>query len=489
MEGREVMEWGGRILWPHQERGVLGVKDALARGEIRICLTSPTGGGKTSMMGYLIDSWTRQRTRTVLYTNRKMLMRQTMDVLRGFGIPFGVRASGMDEHANCDELVQLAMIQTEQVRQRRRASYQLFPADRVLIDECHNQANGEAERIINDHVTAGASIVGLTATPLDIGNLYETLVVAGVNSELRRCGAHVPCYVYGPDEPALAAKLKRTKTGEFREGDVVKAVMSPNIFGRVLEHWKTLNPDRLPSILFGPGVKESIWFAEQFHAAGVRCAHIDGEHIWIDGEQHRKTDELVEELAKESRAGRLPVVCNRFVLREGIDWPWVRHGILATVFGSVTSYLQSVGRILRSTPGKDRAIVQDHGGNWHRHGSPNADRDWRLGCTSLEYTTERIEKLKEKKEPEPICCPKCGAIRMTGPRCATCGHESTAKSRPVIQSDGTLKYMKGDIYRQPPTQEKSDTQKLWERCFYRCQRSGQTFSSVKTVTAHLRVCR
>jgi DNA repair protein RadD len=471
-----VITWAGLTFREHQERGVNGVLAEIARGERRVCLTAPTGAGKTAIMGYLIDSWLRDGHPTALYTNRRMLMKQIMGVFDGFGIPYGVRASGMEDHARADAAFQIAMIQTEQVRAKRRAGYEKHRATRVLVDEAHNMASGECETMINSHVEDGAAVVGMTATPLDIGNLYETLVVAGVNSELRRCGMHVPCYVYGPDEPAAALKLKRTKTGEFTEADVVKAIMSPTIFGRVLEHYNRLNPDRLPALLFAPGVKESVWFAEQFRKAGVRSAHIDGEYIWIDGDQHRKTDELVAELGRESKAGTLPVVCNRFVMREGIDWPWLYHGILATIFGSVTSYLQSVGRLLRSYPGFERVQLQDHGGNWWRHGSPNADREWNLDMTAYRYTAERAERMREKKEAEPIVCPKCGAIRIRGPTCATCGHESSLKCRPVIQSDGTLKMMKGDIFKSRPIKEKPDTQRLWDRCYWRCRGAGMTFN-------------
>src|SRR5690606_19790965 len=117
--------------------------------------------------------------------------------------------------------------------------------------------------------------------------------------------------------------------------------------------WCELNPDRLPTILFAPGVKESIWFAEQFHSKGIRAAHIDGDDIWIDGEYYTSNHQLREEIRKMSESGELPLVTNRFVLREGIDWPFLAHGIFATVFGSLASYLQSGGRLLRNHPSLD----------------------------------------------------------------------------------------------------------------------------------------
>lgn len=472
------MDFGGKTLRSYQERGHAQTVQTVESGAKRVCVTSPTGGGKTLLMGCAADHFLSRGQQVLLLTNRKMLATQTIDVMRGFGLDFGVRASGMDELADGYKPFQIAMVQTEQTRKRRRLDYRLPKANIVLVDEAHNQATGGVKEILDAYVTAGSAIIGYTATPLGIGEIYKSLVTAGIHSELRSEGMIVRANCYGPDEPAAALKLKRTKTGEFNEGEVVKAIMSPTIFGRVHEHYRRLNPERRPALLFAPGVKESIWFAEQFKLAGVRAAHIDGECVWIDGEQHNTSQALRDEVLKESRTGAIQVLCNRFVLREGIDAPWLYHGILATVFGSATSYLQSVGRLLRAHPGLDHVVLQDHGGNWWRHGSPNADRVWDLNLDAAKYASERAERIREKREAEPIVCPKCGAIRLAGPRCATCGHETTLKSRPVIQADGRLTYMKGDIFRQPKTDQRSDTEKQWERTYWRCRKENMTFSQV-----------
>jgi DNA repair protein RadD len=474
-----AMIWRGKALWDHQDRGVTELIEAIRSGDKRIAFTSPTGGGKTVMMGCAIDNLIQSGKRVGLYTHRRMLLDQTEGVFAKFGIPFGVRASGKDESADHTQPLQLAMIQTEAARKKRRAQYSLMDADVVFVDEAHGLANGECESILNQHVESGAVIVGVTATPSGIGHLYTKLIQAGLNSELRKCGAHVKCFVYGPDEPAAALRLRRTKTGEFTEGDVVKAIMSPTIFGRVHEHFERLNPDHKPSILFAPGVKESVWFAGEFQKRGIRAAHIDGEHIWIDGETHATSQALKDDLATESRSGRLPIVCNRFVLREGIDWPWLAHGVLATIFGGLTGYLQSVGRLVRGYPGLDHVVLQDHGGNWWRHGSPNVDRMWDLSLDDRKIAEQREEQFREKKEAEPIVCIKCGAVRMSGPVCVSCGHEASIKSRPVVQEDGTLKEMKGDIFRPRVTDNRPDTEKQWEKMYWRGRHSNMTFSQAR----------
>lgn len=460
--------------WPHQTYAFQQTTSAIDGGGNRICVTAPTGAGKTKMMIDMLE-WAQERNwPAALYTNRRMLLRQTKEVLESHGINVGLRASGHDRAYLRD--VQLCMTQTEGSQVYRAEARALHDAKLVIVDESHVQKGATMEKIMDDHIQSGASVVGYTATPLDLGKLYDELIQVATVSECRGCGALVPANTYAPDEPDLKS-IKRYQVGEdLTEADNRKAIMRPGIFGRVYDHWKKLNPDARPSILFAPGVRESLWFAEEFCKKGVRAAHIDGNDTWIDGERHRSDDDVRDHLKELSKSGDLPIICNRFVLREGIDWPWLEYGILATVFGALTSCLQSCGRLLRSYPGKDHCTIQDHGGNWWRHGSLNADREWTLGLTNHQAVGERMESLREKKEPEPITCPECGKVRQKGPRCPACGFEAKLRSRMVVQVDGTLKPITGDIVRPRIVKERPDTVKLWEQMYYRFKRIGRTFN-------------
>lgn len=330
--------------------------EAIDRGERRICLTSPTGGGKGLMIGDLIGHFVDLGKKGIAYTNRKMLVEQLSRSFDKMGIDHGIRASGYDgEHWP----VQIASMQTDVTRVLKLKKEELHNADLVIIDECHLMATGKSREIIDTYVARGAAVVGFTATPLDLGDTYTCLIQAGVTSELRECGALVPCQMFGPDEPDL--KLKSVGQ-DPTEKEAIKAMMTEGIFGRVIEHFNILNPTRRPSILFAPGVKESVWFAQQFVEAGVSAAHIDGEEIWCDGRFYASDTTSRNDLLSRSESGNIQVLCNRFVLREGIDAPWLAHGILATVFGSLQSYLQAGGRLLRSHHSLDHVTLQDHGG-------------------------------------------------------------------------------------------------------------------------------
>lgn len=457
-------------LWPHQIRGIDDTLSAIAQGQRRICLTSPTGGGKTRIMSGLIEHYLDSGRKVALYTNRKLLIEQTSRVLELAGHNVGVRASGYEDRRELP--LQVCSIQTEDARVHKRDKYtawQLHDADLVLIDECHIQTGEVARKILEKHHEAGAAYVGFTATPIGLSGLYDGLVVAGTSSELRACGALVACLHYGPDEPDLRAFKKLGQGEDLSETENVKAMMTPGIFGRVMEWFEKLNPEHKPTILFAPGVRESLWFAEQFQAAGISAAHIDGQEVWRDGKLERTSRSARESVLEGSREGRIIVLCNRFVLREGIDAPWLAHGIFATVFGSLQSYLQSGGRLLRSHHSLATVSLQDHGGNWHRHGSLNADRTWNLAHTAGMIAGLREDRLRAKQESEPHRCPQCGMITMRG-RCP-CGWVAMSgrKSRPVIQTDGTLKEMTGDIYRPRRICQRPDAAKIWERMYWRAR--------------------
>jgi len=461
-------------LWTHQLSALSELADAIAAGETRICLTSPTGGGKSKiMLEHILDN---PDLRFQLYTDRRMLLSQLAGNLEDAGIHAGIIAAG---HESEQSNVQLCMTQTV-VSQYIKGLRNLPSCHQAFNDEAHKMSGASMQAIrdqLGDHVS-----IGVTATPLGIGHFYDRLIVAGTNSELRACGALVPAYTFGPDEPDTKwiGKVK-IDDGECGIPNAKRMQFAQRVFGRVVDNYRQLNPQGVPAILFAPGVRESIWFAEKLTEAGIPSAHIDGENVWLDGEQLSVTQELRDEIRDRLESGKIKVVCNRFVLREGIDWPFVQHGIFATVFGSTTSFLQAGGRLLRAHPGKSRCIIQDHGASWWRFGSLNADREWDLTHNDRIVAGLRAERIRSKKEPEPVVCPKCHGCRLGGPDCPHCGYRHTRKSRPVLQADGTLREMRGDIFRARRIAERTERlEKDWVYRIRAIKRSKKP--SVKNMT-------
>lgn len=474
--------------WPHQAAGLDAVITELVNRTRRILATSPTGGGKTWWMVKVALAALSEEWGVTLFANRKLLIEQMQRALVEYGVGHGVRAAG---HARTmGELFQIASLQTEYSRVVKRKVWGRHNSGLVLLDEAHvnnPKTNRTVRKVLEEYLDAGAQLVGFTATPLGLDGCYDVLIQAGTNSELRACGALVPATHYGCTEPDLT-NIRRYKVGEdLSDPDNVKAIMVPGIHGRVIEHFRRLNPHGLPTIGFAPGVPESVGFAEAFEDAGIPAGHIDGERVWIRGQEYPSTEDTRNELLRMSKSGELRVVWNRFVLREAIDMPWLRHGIFAAVFGSLQSYLQSGGRLLRAYPlgGKTGVTVQDHGGNWHRHGSLNADRNWRLTDTNSALANARAAELggdteTPPTEPEPFLCPRCGAVVVlprvivgSRCRCHNCGNEFDfrRRSRPVLQSNGELVEHTGNIFRPKRVERRNDTFEKWKQMYWRARNS------------------
>ena len=192
-----------------------------------LCLTAPTGGGKT----LCIFDMCRWGWPTVIYHNRSMLGEQYFTGADREGIDYGVQVAGYAAETWKD--VQVASIQTVHSRWKAGKMYP-FRAQLVIIDEIHNETGVRTQELMDWHLANGATaIVLVTATPLGIAHLgVERIVIAGSTSELRECGALVPCITYAPDEPDLRAfKNERANILQMREE--VKEAMLPVIFGRV----------------------------------------------------------------------------------------------------------------------------------------------------------------------------------------------------------------------------------------------------------------
>lgn len=478
-------------LWPHQAYGLEEIEEAqMIRERKKIAVTSPTGGGKSRMMVELI---LRKRRRVAVYSNRRMLTEQLARVLERAGISFGVRAAGTKPRLLED--VQLSSLQTEHERVYQTGQWSLHDAALVIVDEAHAQKAEVAGRIVQDHVAAGAElVVGFSATPVGLDHIYEELITAGTVSELRACGALVPAITYAPDEPGALIDRKTKEPlsdEELTEPKVAKAMKAAVLFGRVFEHWRALNPHGLPTIGFAPDVAGSLYFAEQFEAAGVPAAHIDGKDIWIRGKWYEATQKARDYLRDEMLSGAVRIAWNRFVLREGIDWPFLYHGIFATAFGSLSSYLQAGGRLLRQhyvngRPQFKHVIIQDHGGNWWRHGSLNDDREWSIDYSERIFQSLRRKRLREKSEPEPIRCKRCYSCRRWGRECPQCGFIQRTRSRVVLESDGKLREVSGDIYK--PRRVAPTTplvEKKWESMFWRARKTGRmTFDQARALYAY-----
>ena len=104
---------------------------------------------------------------------------------------------------------------------------------------------------------------------------------------------------------------------------------------------------------------------------------------------------------------------------ESPDYPLKRIELLACPIGSITSYVQTVGRVLRNHDSLKAVLVQDHGGNWWRHGEPGQSIDWGeyFHMDNAQASKTKQEKIQTDEDKCPIICPNCSAVREGGSVC------------------------------------------------------------------------
>lgn len=441
----------------------------------RMIITTPTGGGKSLIMVWAMKRLNDCGIRTAFAVNRRFLVGQFRATCESFGLPVSVLASGYDDGDYSAPNV-ICASDTLVARILKKIGTTLPDCGAVFFDEAHLQCNGAKYELLDRFTKQGAMVFGVTATPLGMQHAYDGIRIFGTASQLRKCGALLPAMMYGPDEPDLK-HIKKVNL-EFVEKDVLNwfGKNRQQIFGRVLDYYHQLNADGLPTILFAPGLGESVWFADELTKAGVKAVHIDGEDVYEEGVLTKSDHRARQAMLERIRQGEIKIVCNRFVMREGVDLPEFFHEIIATPIGSLRSYLQVIGRVLRfhsSLGERGYVVIQDHGGNWHRHGSPNADQDWEsLWSIPEKYTTEfKINQMAEGKAPEPICCPNCTQIRSAGRQCPGCGMISDMSRRSVWQMNGELRDYTGKIYKAKKRELRDDTAKLWKSMVFAARNS------------------
>ena len=475
-----------RTPWEHQRDGVEQTIEALSNATASVCLTAPTGSGKTEMM-IALTRWAREKHwRVVLFTNRILLTEQTRGVFRKAGEEVSVISSSMPQFEYEDEPIQIATMQTVLSRRRAAASYWVN-ADLVLVDELHQCANGFSAELLNEYKNRGAKVVGVTATPLGVSNVCDELIVAARTRDLQE--QDVLCFAswFAPSELDTRKLVKGKVDLSLTENDARKTwgplrgkekqqQARKRIVGNILEHYKRLHPEQIHTLAFAPGVKESLWAAQFCQSMGIRALHVDGQDFWVDGRLYdRKQDEQLFHKAMQLwRDGDIPIIWNRFVLREGIDEPQIKCIMLATPIGSYRSFLQCVGRGLRTHESKGKLLVIDYGGSWWKYGSVNVNVDWEsvFDCDDPDVLSKnRIAKQRENGEPMGRVCPKCGMVHKPFKRflaCQYCGFELKLgkPSRPILHADGTLTQVTGEPIKRWKIREVPGDEKRWEGLYW-----------------------
>lgn len=320
----------------YQIRTIADTEATWKRGIRSVLVVAPTGAGKTHIGCQLVG-----QRRALWVAPRRELVTQTAKRLRQ---EFGVSAVGEimpGAPPNRGARVQVGTVQTLIARSSRPA------ADLVVLDEAHHYMAEEWRGLAEEY--PDALCLGLTATPArqdgePLGDIFDAIVVAASYSELIDGGFLVPACVYQPPEP-----------------------LGNDLAQDPFDAWVRY-AGGTRSFVFSARVAIAYATAQRFRDHGVMAQTIEAESAGRD-----RKDAL-----DGFHAGSVKVITNVNTMTEGIDVPDAGCAVLARSFGHVGAYLQAVGRVLRPSRGKKRAIVIDLTGASLRHGMPDQDRAYSL---------------------------------------------------------------------------------------------------------------
>jgi superfamily II DNA or RNA helicase len=407
-------------LRPYQQAAVDGVRDSFRAGRRRPLLVAPTGSGKTVIFSYVTASAAAKGNRTLILVHRAELLEQCHRSLESMDVPHGLIASGLTPDRS--QLTQIASVQTL-VRRFDR----VVAPDLIVIDEAHHATAGAWASVLAQY--PNARVLGVTATPqrLDgkgLGQVFDDLIRGPEVADLLDQGFLARPVYYAPKTVSMEGVRKTA--GDYNRAEVAERMDRPTITGDAVIHYRKYAEGQ-PCIVFCTGIKHAEHVAQAFNAAGYRFKVIDGT------------------LSKEERArrvldlssGTLQGLVSVDIVSEGFDLPCVSTAILLRPTASLSLHLQQIGRVLRPSPGKQRAVILDHVGNCRRHGLAEEVRDW-----SLDGIRKRGKRGPQDDVADTRQCPECFAVHTPSPQCPQCLHVYEIKDRIPDVVDGELEELK-----------------------------------------------
>jgi superfamily II DNA or RNA helicase len=381
-------------LWPHQESAVNEIQKAWSQEIKSICVQGATGSGKSRIIRTIVDWYRKDKKIIYIIAHRKNLVQQLSNEISEIGIKHGIIKSGSPY---VRYRIQVASLQTIVRR------HNIPEPDIIIIDEFHHCKCKSYMNLIEKW--SNAKTLGLTATPArtdgsPLNDVCKKLIIGPPTKKLINDGFLVDYEYYAPDNISMNGVHKRM--GEFVQSEVLARVDKRKITGCAIEHYKKY-ADRMPAIASCVNIIHSEHVAQEFRNAGYKAIAI---HSKMD-------DKEINRSITGLRSGTIEILCQCDLLGEGVDIKGAVALIGLRPTNSLVIFLQHIGRVLRIAPGKEKAIILDHVGNWERFGLPDDEREWSL---------DGIVKRK-KGELDHKRCPDCiRPVPKTTRKCPFCGH-------------------------------------------------------------------
>jgi len=377
---------------------VESILSSLTKGNKRVVMCLPTGGGKTRIFTYMVKRHLNKNGKVLVLTDRIELLKQAGGSFDSFGIEPELIIAG--SKSDLTLACHVAMVET---LSRRATDYATFIQTRtmIILDECHKATFDKLFPYFNDNTF----VIGATATPYRSGKqpsldqFYTDIIQVIDTPELIKKGFLSDAETYGL--PIDLSGIKK-KEGDYDLNDMANRYEERKVYQGVIENYNRICPNS-KTLAFASNIESSKSLCSKMLSSGLNARHLDSTMT-----NYERVETL--DWFKTVKDG---ILCNVGILTTGFDQPDVETVILYRATTSLPLFLQMVGRGSRTTETKQRFTILDFGNNIKTHDFWEANRTWTLN-----------KVVKKKKDVAPVkSCPKCNAmLSKQTPKCNYCGH-------------------------------------------------------------------
>ena len=367
----------------------------------RFILKAPTGAGKTVLASEIIKRFYEGK-KIIVLCHRLVLLEQLEGALRD---DHNVRKLTISDTGpafdNYDILLSTSM------RAKDVLADALPKADLIIVDEAHRVSpNGKGyKRILDDFTEHGkdeAQFVGLTASPerrtgdqRDQLNLAFDAIIDCANIEdLITDGVLVkPVYrthfVHDLDLTGIDIS-----SGDFPVAKLSPAIVKSSMIDYAMSAYLQERENVSPRPI-------SAWFCADISVAEETLFRIRQDGVSAEIVTAKTPIKARMKLLKSHEKGEVEAMVSVGVLAEGWDNPHCNIIVHLRPTLSKVLWGQSVGRGLRSAPGKEKCVIIDVSSNWTTFG-PVEKLEWSLWSHRKSYMqyTNRFNWVGQQQEGE-----------------------------------------------------------------------------------------
>ena len=343
----------------------------------RFILKAPTGAGKTVLASEIVERFYKGK-KIIVLCHRLVLLEQLEKAL---GEKHAVRKLAVSDTGPAFEDYDILLSTSMRAKQVLRDA--VAKADLIIVDEAHRVSpNGRGyKRILDDFVEHGkaeAQFIGLTASPerrtgdqRDQLNLAFDAIIDCANIEdLIRENILVkpeyrPHFVHDLDLDGIDVS-----SGDFPVAKLASAIIKSSMIDYAIWSYceERLKLSKKPV---------SAWFCADISVAEATLQNIRQYNIEAAIVTAATPIKERMRLLAKHESGEIEAIVSVGVLAEGWDNPHCNIIVHLRPTLSKVLWGQSVGRGLRSAPGKEKCVVIDVSSNWSTFG-PVEKLQWNL---------------------------------------------------------------------------------------------------------------